>query len=503
MRNRSRNLPRAVLLFLRAGACLALALFSLAAHAEANTCVCKQIPHVVHTPKCKPTPAPAVCTPRVCTPLVCPQLVCPQPPGPAPKPGPEPKPAAQPQPQPGNRDAPTSKPSGVPAVSAVRDGWFIDVLCFVAALMVPYPIVRYLRRQWEFRRDRIFGMLGGDSVVLYYLQFRRESPVVKENSLVDHAGIRLEPPYAKHVQQSCMAQFTNDFGRWYGRGYYVAPLLLLLLLAIATAWWASGVLHGWSSLGEVPDTTRALVMSSLAGAFMWVISDELDRLRRRDFTTSDVYYYVFRILISVPFAWALGKTRIGAEQTLLTLPVAIPVAFFLGAFPTHTLFTLARRFVSQTLKLGDDQKTGDLELEKLQSVGKSNAERFQDEDVNTITGLAYSDPIDLTIRTNFDLNYVVDCVSQALMWIYFGDESKEMFSLSLRGAQEIHALHSWATTPVQPGKPNAPTQNQQDQANQALKAAAAKLGMDPTAFLATISQIAEDPYTIFLRDIWR
>jgi hypothetical protein len=243
-------------------------------------------------------------------------------------------------------------------------------------------------------------------------------------------------------------------------------------------------------------------MASLAGAFMWVISDELDRLRRRDFTTSDVYYYVFRVLIAIPFGWALAQTHIGPEQSALTLAITVPIAFFLGAFPTTTLFTIARRFVSQTLKLGDDQQSGDLELEKLQSVVKSNAERFQDEDVNTITGLAYSDPIDLTIRTNFDLNYVVDCVSQALMWIYFGEESKELFSLSLRGAQEIHALVYWGTTPVDPTDPNAPTQAEQDEAKQALQAAAAKLGMDPIAFMATINQIAEDPYTIFLRDIW-
>ena len=95
--------------------------------------------------------------------------------------------------------------------------------------------------------------------------------------------------------------------------------------------------------------------------------------------------------------------------------MSIPIAFFLGAFPTTTLFTLARRFVSQTLKLGDDKESGDLELEKLQSVVKPNAERFKAEDISTITAMAYADPIDLTIRTNFDLNYVVDCMSQALM----------------------------------------------------------------------------------------
>jgi hypothetical protein len=224
---------------------------------------------------------------------------------------------------------------------------------------------------------------------------------------------------------------------------------------------------------------------------LWVISDELDRLRRRDFTTSDVYYYVFRILIAIPFAWALSKAHIGAGDTVLTVPVTIPLAFFLGAFPTTTLFTFARRIVTQIPKLADDKDSKQLDLEKLQSVMTSNAERFKDEAVNTITGLAYSDPIDLTIRTNFDLNYVVDCVSQALLWIYFGDDTKKLFQYSLRGAQEVAALVSWLTD-----------DDHKASAEQAVADAAKALNMNELAFRATLAQVAEDPYTVFLIDIW-
>ena len=89
----------------------------------------------------------------------------------------------------------------------------------------------------------------------------------------------------------------------------------------------------------------------------------------------------------------------------------------------------------------------------MQSIGKSNAERFKDEGVTTISGLAYADPIDLTIRTNFDFNYVVDCVSQALMWIYFGKKKDyaKLFPLSLRGAQEVAAVMDWLDADLQSG----------------------------------------------------
>jgi hypothetical protein len=173
---------------------------------------------------------------------------------------------------------------------------------------------------------------------------------------------------------------------------------------------------------------------------------------------------------------------------------SIPLAFFLGAFPTTTLFKIARRFTAQTLKLGENQASGTLELEKLQSVGKSNAERFQDEGISTIVALAYTDPVDLTIRTNFDFSYVVDCVSQALAWMYFQDDCAKLIELSMRGAQEITAVVDWSTDGTDAVK--------QDYAKQAILDAAVKLNMSEKALRTTFAQIIEDPYTEFLVKVW-
>lgn len=148
-----------------------------------------------------------------------------------------------------------------------------------------------------------------------------------------------------------MEAFARDFDRWYGRKYYIPPLLMLTRLSGVAVWWGSGCVQTWVVDGSSLDSLRALVASALAGGIVWIISDELDRLRRRDFTTSDVYYYVFRLLLSVPFGWALTRAT-------LTLQLGIRLAFFLGSFPTTTLFTIAPRIGSQQLKLGDDASTG-------------------------------------------------------------------------------------------------------------------------------------------------
>jgi hypothetical protein len=368
----------------------------------------------------------------------------------------------------------TTTPSPPPRLPTLQDRVLIVLFCSICGIVVLYPIVRYLTKHWAFRRDRLFGFLERGAIVYYYKQFRPGEDPLK--AVKAGAGTLTPADY--------MAAFKRDFNRWYGRKYYTAPLVMLSILTGVSAWWASKTLQSWTVDPSSSDSLRALVASALGGAFVWIISDELDRLRRRDFTVSDVYYYVFRLLLSIPFGWALTRATV-------TLQVGIPLAFFLGAFPTTTLFTIARRLGSQQLKLGDDAASGALELERLQSVGKSNAERFKDEGVTTICGLAYADPIDLTIRTNFDFTYVVDCVSQALMWIYFGDNCTTLFPLSLRGAQEVSTVVTWLLDPAH-----------QAYALQTLADAATRLNISQNALRTTLDQIKDDPYTQFLVNVW-
>ena len=111
-----------------------------------------------------------------------------------------------------------------------------------------------------------------------------------------------------------------------------------------------------------------------------------------------------------------------AVSAMLNPAVAVSAAFLLGAFPTRSISTLARRFAKRALNLGPDvdEKT-ESELEQLQRVDTRIAERFADEGITTIVQLAYSDPVDLTMRcASFSFSFVVGCDSQALAWLYRG-----------------------------------------------------------------------------------
>jgi hypothetical protein len=332
--------------------------------------------------------------------------------------------------------------------------------------MVLLPAVVYLFTGWVARRDRIITILDAAALKEYYGKY---FPSIEVDSDTD--------------EQLCR-RFSKHYGQRYGRRTFVIPLLLLGAIAgIGAIGTAESVIvwRGLSTGKAFPE----MAVSALLGAFMWVVADQLGRFSSRDFTSTDVSNCVYRILIAVPFGYSL--------QTFASKEFGIPLAFLLGAFPTGTLFTIARRLVGQKLGLGEEASGGKLQIESLQGVSRTNAERFLDAGVSTIGELAWVDPIDLSIRANRDFNYVVDCMSQALVWIYFEDKTESLSRYAVRGAQEVAFL-------VNDLKNTDP--ELQWAAQQALAGAASSLNMTPAALSYTLTQVRDDPYTQFLISVW-
>jgi hypothetical protein len=336
----------------------------------------------------------------------------------------------------------------------------IDFVSAITAALVLVPLLLYLFGDWTTRRDKLFGYFGKESLTLYYDQFY---------------------PAKTPSKDQVEAEFKRDFARNYGRRRYAVPIALLSILTFWSAYAGARTLQVSQKVAIGKYSLPWITASAIAGGFVWVINDLISRIRRRDLVSSDINMWTFRILIAAPFG--------GAFAQLVKEDIGIPIAFLLGAFPTGTLFTIARRLAATRLGLSDDPSSGTLELEKLQSVTKTNAERFYDEGISTIVQLAYANPVDLTIRTNFDFNYVVDCISQALLWLYFEDKTRTLAIYSLRGAQEVSALMQW----VKLG---------QAEAIATLNAVATALNLSPAALQTTLVQVANDPYTKFICAIW-
>lgn len=337
----------------------------------------------------------------------------------------------------------------------------IFAACLIVWLTVMAPIGVFLMTSWKWRREDIVTAMSVKALKLYYSQFYPSLPL---------------PPDLTEF-------FRRDFNRRYGKFLYLPPLLLLGGASAAGLTAIGGTLLVMAGIAP-KDALRLdpISFAALGGGFTWVVADQLSRFRTRDFTTYDIYNGVFRILVAIPLGYSIGAVA-GANA------LSGSIAYLLGTFPTATLFTIARRYAGQKLNLTDDASPAGSELEQLPDVGKAFAERLKDEGVISISELAYADPVNLTIRTNKPFTYVTDCISQALLWIYVTTSLPKLAILGLRGAHEVsNLLHGFkAGDPV---------------AAQTLASAATLLGISPEGLRNTFGEVAGDPYTEFLVEVW-
>jgi len=349
----------------------------------------------------------------------------------------------------------------------------IALACLIGWLVLWLPALLYLLVNWRMRRQSLLNNFSEDAIVLYYQQFRPFSP--RRIFTPDDSG-----------KEKIKIKFRRHFDSRYGRRHYILPLLLLMLVAGLGMWVTARSVQSWLGITSY-EAFSPIAISAFLGGYAWVLNENLARFRTGDFTYHDVYGGVYRLVIAIPLGLSLA--------TFSNLQVAAGVAFLLAAFPTTSLFKFARRLGSKNIGVTEDDESGRLELEKLQCIGRSNAERYAEEGVSTIVELAWADPIDLTIKTNHEFNYVVDSISQALLWVYLEDEVKKLYAVSLRGAQDVSALLRDLASPSK-------DKSVANSAKAALTIAAARLKLDETAFKYTLMTVAEDPYTKFLVEIW-
>ena len=273
------------------------------------------------------------------------------------------------------------------------------------------PVTLYMTNGWVARRDKVLNYMSDECFKTYFKTF---FPV---------NFAKIHEDYKKAFEEHYYARF--------GRRHYLGPVILLFAVISFLLLLVGEVLFGPTDSGiSVPP----IAMSALAGAYMWVLSDFISRARRLDLNPVDINWASFRLVIAVPMGFAFSS--------LANDSIGPAVAFFAGAFPASTLVKISRRLAYRRLGLGESESEPERtsELEHLQSVTTTVAERYSGEGITTIVQLAYCDPVDMTIRSGFSFNFVVDCVSQALAWIYFEEDLPKLRRYSLRGAQEICTL---------------------------------------------------------------
>src|SRR5262249_35994159 len=81
-------------------------------------------------------------------------------------------------------------------------------------------------------------------------------------------------------------------------------------------------------------------------------------------------------------------------------------------------------------------------LTNLQGINSVITSRLADEGITTIKQLLCSDPVQLRMRTHFELSLVTDLVGQAIAWDYLGPTLLKLHPFGIVGSSDIIDLYA-------------------------------------------------------------
>ncbi len=299
----------------------------------------------------------------------------------------------------------------------VVSAYFFEIIivcfCCVGFCLAVVPVYHYTRFGYRERREEIVHYFNDRAIVHYFERFRRAQKTADAKS-----------------------EFAIYYDQRFGSVSYRYPITVYLAALIAAMLWVAGAALQVEDFKSVFKFASGVAWA-LAGAYFWVVQDLLLRFARRDIVPAALYGYSFRFVICVPLTYALG--------TILHLDkadghVQAALAFMLGVFPTSTLILIMRRQIFQRFGLGDEIETRRYELEDLQGVTTSIAEKFSDLGIMTNVQLAYEDPIQMTMRMNLPFRFIIDVMSQALLVIYC-PELDVLRKYSIRSSMDAATLY--------------------------------------------------------------
>ena len=345
----------------------------------------------------------------------------------------------------------------------------LAIFVILATILIMAPVARFLYSGWGAKREDIMDGQSVNARHKYFAMFHRTKSIDK-NEAFD--------------------RFDEFYIQWYGRKRYVSPTTLLFVVGLVSSYVGiSSAMYLNCSIAkfQAPVLLPPLALYALSGGYLWVVNDFIRRSRKLDLAPSDIYWGVLRLVIAIPLGYGMSALFFDVES------VKNFIAFSAGAFPLSDILTNIRRTSLKKSGLENPDLMSNDNVINLVGVNADVAERLANEDITTVTQLAYCDPIRLTMRSSLTFNFVTDCMSQALAWEYMEGRMNKLRPLGLRGAVEIRHLYNSIDTG---------TDEEKAAANSVLDCAARILEQDRITLKMAFFEISGDPFTAYLESIW-
>jgi hypothetical protein len=344
------------------------------------------------------------------------------------------------------------------------------ILSVILVSLIAYPLIIYIYLGWKRKANDVILSMSPKCAKLYLDTFQTQS--------VD-LGNALEA-------------FKEFYYSWYGRKYLVVPIGITMVAAIILSYsLADTGLFNLNEFNKIPQAAAeyihlpAVAVAAAAGAYGFAAWDLIWRTARLNLSPADILGASVRMLIAIPLGYAFAA--------LLKDDLGPFIAFAAAAFPLQAVIIMLQRLANKQLGVEMGASASKDQVTELSCVDKVIADRLQDADITTVGQLAYCDPVQICMRTSLSFAFVSDIVAQALAWIYVGNKLADLRPLGLRGAVEIQYL----CNDIKSG-----TDDEKRVAKATLEKAASIMGLSSDGFQNVATEIAEDPYTVFLAETW-
>lgn len=349
----------------------------------------------------------------------------------------------------------------------------------LAALVITaacvYPILAFVRRGWWFKREEVLASLSDDAKKIYIKTFLK----------ID----------SNNPSKDFDVMYTHKYGRY----RLTIPTILLMATILPLSYLVadtaiahlliadSGAIRVLAKIN--PNGCVILLpgraLAAIIGAYLWIVYALIIGSVVYDMPPALLLTSALRMIAAAPLGYAIGGLAAPGLGTFL--------AFAIGAFPLQTVQAILQRLTDKKLNLDIASNERDDWVIRLDGVDPPTADRLQQAGITTVAQLAYSDPVQLSLRTNLRFAAVLDLADQALARIYLGAKLNKLMPYGLRGAMEIrHLMDDVGST----------TAAKSDPAREALAAIATAAEVPLAGLERAFDEIGQDPYAEFLWEVW-
>lgn len=288
-------------------------------------------------------------------------------------------------------------------------------------------------------------------------------------------------------------KYINEFHSWkrYWLPFGLMTASSAILLTILLLWFRAELVANESSINGISST----VILALLGGYVWSLWEVLSRADSHDLTPHELYDVSFKMIASAPIGYAFSLLVFETVPGL--------AAFVAAAFPAREIRRIFQMRALHALKespaAASNQVMRDDSIRAtISGVSDEDLIRLGELRIGTYIELAYTDPLEIMVRTGFQPSPVLDWIDQALWYIYVGPKKDDLRRLGVGTA--VEASNFYETHCLD----NAGKQRPSGEVikEQQVIEVAEKLELSPSSLIRILEQVYGDPYVENIQSLW-